>query len=203
MGAPTHPTIDTTLGTLPQLGTVQVHGTELLLASAAYGNGVTALVAAFDDGEVYAKLTTNLDPWPASPWSVLTNHDPDGTDPDVLLTMTDLVALPTGRTFPSGFVKFPEWLVLPPMWKRDLVGDLHAVGGGYRVDVENLGTTWGVFVAGTLRTDLVRPTCWQAVLEALGWLQEQHRLGRRVPLGMLTVPRQLGAPSPQLGAAGE
>ena len=59
---PEHRIIDTAMGKMAHLGSVQLHGQQRALACTCYGNGMACLLAIDPDGMVYAKLTTNVDP---------------------------------------------------------------------------------------------------------------------------------------------
>lgn len=193
------PTIHTSMGRMARLGTVHVRGAPYVLAGTCYQNGMPCLLAVELDGEVYSKLTTNLQPWPATPWSVLANHDLGTSAMAALASAAPLVVVPTDRVHRSGFTSLAEALVLPPLWTRDHAGDVHAAAGGLRVDVENLGTVWGVFLQGQLCTAVgTRPTLWQALDATLSHLLLQRQAGRRVADELLAMPRPEGAPCPQL-----
>jgi len=195
-------TITTTMGAMARLGTVDVHGATRTLACTCYSNGMACLLAVDPDGEVYSKLTTNVQPWPATPWSVLPSHDLGTSALATLATAQPLVVVPTSRQHRQGFITLGEALVLPPLWTRDAAGDVHAAAGGLRVDVEDLGTLWAVFINGTMCTSVgTRPTLWQALEAALQHLlhQRQQPRGLRVPDALLALPRPAGAPAPQLG----
>lgn len=189
-------TMETSMGRLPHLGECEYGRERLQVVSSCYGNGQLALMLAQASGQVYTKLTVNLDPFPASPWSVLVPAHNDAQAQAALLHPSfPLRCLDTGRQHESGFVQLPELVVLPPAWTEDAVGDLHALQGGWRADVEVVDGCWLGFVDGRAVEALAARGTSRA--EAAVALLE-HLRERGAPEDLLGYPWPPGAPRPQV-----